>query len=118
MIQVQETKLLAPTQKVKVEKQNKNNRLPNECLKDDVWSTNVVGSMLMWASYHCNPWSIDDRETAYALSLICPLYYTPKTITEMSLDDLACPTVQIVSQVQCMPITLHCSYVVDEPALH
>jgi len=118
MIQVRETKLLTPTQKVKVEKQNKNNRLPNECLEDDVWSTNVVGSMLMWVSCHRNLWSIDDREMAYALSLICPLYYTPETITEMSLDDPACPAVQIVSQVQCMPITSHHSYVVDEPALH
>lgn len=105
MFHVRETKLLVPSQKVKVEKQNKNDRLPNECLEDDVWSTNVVGSMLMWASCHRNPWSIDDRETAYALSLICPVYYTPEIVAEMSLDDPACPAVQIVSWVQCMPIT-------------
>ena len=57
MLQVRETKPLAPTQKVKVEKQNKHDRLPNECLEDDVWSTNVVSSMLMWVSCHHNPWS-------------------------------------------------------------
>jgi hypothetical protein len=118
MLQVRETKPLAPTQKVKVEKQNKNDRLPNECLEDNVWSTNMVSLMLMWASYHRNPWSIDDGEMAYALSLICPLYYTPETIAEMSLDDLACPTVQIVSQVQYMPITSYHSYIIDEPVLH
>ncbi len=118
MLHVQETKQLAPTQKAKVEKQNKNDHLPNECLEDDVWSNNVISSMLMWASCHHNPWSIDDKETAYALSLVCPLYYTPKTIAEMSLDNLGCPTVLIVSQVQCTSITSHHSYVVDEPALH
>jgi hypothetical protein len=89
-----------------VEKQNKNDRLPNECLEDDMWSTNVVSLMLMWALCYRNLWSIGDREMAYALSLICPLYYTPETVAEMSLDDPACPTVQIVSQVQCTPITL------------
>jgi hypothetical protein len=118
MLQVRQTKPLAPTQKVKVEKQNKNNRLPNECLEDDMWSTNVVSSMLIWASCHRNLWSINDGEMAYALSLICPLYYTPETIAEMSLNDLACPAVQIVSRVQYMLITSHHSYIVDEPVLH
>ena len=119
MLQVREAKQLAPTQKAKAEKQNKNNNLPSECLEDDVWSNNVVSLMLLWASCHCNPWSINDKETAYALSLICPLYYTPETIAEMSLDDPGCPAVQIVSlvQVQHMSMTYH-SYIVDEPALH
>jgi hypothetical protein len=101
-----------------VEKQNKNDRLSNKCLEDDMWSTNVVSSMLMWALCHCDLWSIDNREMAYALSLICPLYYTPETIAKMSLNDLACPMVQVVSQVQYMPITSYHSYIVDEPALY
>jgi hypothetical protein len=85
----------------------------------DVWSNNVVSSMLLWALCHCNLWSINDKETAYALSMICPLYYTPKTIAKMSLDDLGCPAVQIVSlvQVQHIFITYH-SYIIDELALH
>jgi hypothetical protein len=119
MLQVQEAKPLAPTQKAKLEKQNKNDNLPSECFEEDVWSINVVSSMLMWASCHRNPWSINDKGTAYALSLICPLYYTPETITEMLLNDLGCLAVQIVSlvQVQHMSMTYH-SYIIDEPALH
>jgi hypothetical protein len=100
MLQVQEAKQLAPTQKAKAEKQNKNDNLLSKCLEDDIWSNNVVSSMLLWASCHCNPWSINDKETAYALSLICLLYYTSETITEMSLDDLGCLAIQSVSLVQ------------------
>jgi hypothetical protein len=50
---------------------------------------------------------------------ICPLYYTPKTIAKMSLNDLGCPAVQIVSlvQVQHTSMTYHL-YIVDEPALY
>lgn len=98
LVQVKETKggkAKAPPKK------NRNISLPDECHENDVWSTHVVGSMLMWASCHCNPWSIDDKETAHALGIICPVYYTPETVAALSLDDPDCAAVQIVSQLPC-----------------
>jgi len=95
LVRGEKAKQSAPKAKVSV-RQNRNDDLPSECHEDDIWSTKVVSSMLMWASCHYSPWSIDDKETAYALSMICPVFYSPKIIAEMSLDDPGCPAVRIV----------------------
>jgi|SRR6267142_125258 len=102
-------------------RQNRNDHLPDECHDDDTWSSNVVRLMLLWASCHRNPWSINDRETAHALAIICAEFYAPEIVTMMSLDDLDCPAIQIVSLFFILFTNIaHAEWciIVDESALH
>jgi len=95
LVWVEQAKQLALKAKVPL-KQYRNKKLPNKCLKNGTWSNEVIGSMLMWASSHYNPWSIDDKETAHALRIICSKFYSVNTVAKMSLNDPGCPAVLVV----------------------